>query len=112
MSFPDSLKHWEQAIWKFLNEERNDLVDKPTVGYFRFLGGRGVLTEDEADKRAGYAMRKEFCAPETYVRCRREGIEKGIVRINDTQRRLFKAEDDATRQHYGKDKRENPLWDH
>ena len=109
--FAESLKFWKQTIWAFFNTQRPDLVDKPTVAYFRFLEWRGLLTKDEADKLAGYASRKEFCPPETFVRCRREGIEKGVVAVSNPQRQMFQAESRATRQQYRDDKKDNPIYD-
>ena len=109
-NFPAQLRYWKEAILLFL-KNHPQYIDQPTIGYIRFLEDRRILTKDEADKLCSYAALKEFCSPETYVRMRRELIEKGLVWQDAAQRELFQQQAEDTRQHYGQDKRDNPVWE-
>ena len=112
MGFPAKIDYWKEAILKFHRDVRPDLAGDNTRGYFRFLEWRGMLSQPEADRLCQLAAQRTFCAPETYVRARRELAEKGLIRVVEPQASFLEQAERETREHYRADKRNNPVWDH
>ena len=110
MNFAALCKYWNDGIHKFLVKERPDLTGKPTIGYFRFLESRQMLSKEAADILCQYAALKNFPSPETYVRVRRILSEKGLIHVPKDQQARLDGNERAARSHYGQDKRRNPVW--
>lgn len=100
---------WKDAILHFL-KHRPELRGDNTRGYFRFLQDRGCISEDIADQLCSLVAQGVAPKPEVYVRCRRELLEKGLISIPDRQQSFLKDEESNVRQHYRRDKKENPIW--
>lgn len=97
--FSDALKYYKPLVRQFL-KGRPELAMSNTRGYFRILEHLGVLPADIADKLCTFDAQKKLLRPETFVRIRRELIERGQLPMSNEQRRLFKAEEDDTREYY------------
>jgi len=97
--FDDSLRYWKSAIKKFL-KARPELVISNTRGYFRMLEHIGVLPTETADKLCQYDARQALLRPETFVRIRRELLERHEIHIAPEQKALLEKEDDRTREYY------------
>jgi len=106
---PRELVYWKDAILRFLKQNPG-LAASNTRGYFRFLESRGALSTDAADKLCSLVAQETIPKPETYVRVRRELIEKGLVSVAQQQRNFLDEQEAATRAHYREDKERNPLW--
>lgn len=105
----NELVFWKDAITKFLREHP-ELVVSNTRGYFRFLENRGLISRELADKLCNYDARNALPKPEMFVRVRRELIEKHLIYIPEAQKSLLDEQAEDMRQHYGRDKKENPVW--
>ena len=98
--FSDALTYWKPAIRRFLRD-RPELVPSNTRGYIRFLEEVcEVLPKDIADKLCAYDVRRKLLRPETFVRIRRELIEKRQVPIDPAQKRLLDDEEEDVRDYY------------
>lgn len=97
--FTDALKYYKPLIRQFL-KGRPELVMSNTRGYFRMLEHIGVLPSDVADTLCTYDAQRKLLRPETFVRIRRELIERGQLPISREQRYLLQEEERDTRSFY------------
>lgn len=100
---------WKEAILQFLRN-RPELVGDNTRGYFRFLEDRGCIDKATADKLCALSVQRTMPKPEVFVRCRRELIEKGLLYVQPNQKSFLDDNEQASRNYYRRDKRENPVW--